>query len=62
MLSIRSSWQKPVFVSAFIVLLLGFTSIAYVLSAPEKNSNSVESLTKCYDGQDLNKLTLDMNI
>ena len=62
MLSIRSSWQKPVFVSAFIVLLLGFTSIAYVLSAPEKNSNSVESLLRCYDGQDLNKLTLDMNI
>lgn len=62
MLSIRSSWQKPVFVSAFIVLLLGFTSIAYILSAPEKNSNSVESLLRCYDGQDLNKLTLDMNI
>ena len=62
MLSIRSSWKKPVFVSAFAVLLLGASSVAYVLSAPGGKSSNVESLLRCYDGQDLNKLTLDMNI
>lgn len=62
MLSVRPSWQKPVFVSTFIVMLLGFSSLAYVLSAPEKNPTSVGSLLRCYDGQDVNKLILDINI
>ncbi len=62
MLAIKPSWQKSVFVSAFVVLLLGASSVAYVLSAPGEKSPNVESLLKCYDGQDLNKLTLDVGI
>ena len=62
MLAIKSSWRKSVFVSAFIVLLLGASSVAYVLSAPGGKSSNVESLLTCYDGQDLNKLILDVGI
>ena len=47
MLAIKSSWRKSVFVSAFIVLLLGASSVAYVLSAPGGKSSNVESLLTC---------------
>ena len=62
MLAIKSSWRKSVFVSAFIVLLLGASSVAYVLSAPGGKSSNVESLLTFNDGQDLNKLILDVGI
>lgn len=59
---IRTSWRKSVVISGVAALFLGLTYIVIMPSVPSASSASVQSLSACYDGQDINNLQLDTRI